>query len=98
MLIIESIETLIQGINKIQDIIHFAEDIYNKNILTTEEQKYLKININAFNNTLDNLKVLSEYYNEVDKIEQQNIIDTALDLYNNVDYLKSILNKIDNND
>jgi hypothetical protein len=94
MLIIESIETLIQGINKIQDIISFAEDIYNKNILTTEEQKYLKINIDAFNNNLDNLKVLSEYYINIDKIEQQNIINTALDLYNNVNYLKSILDQI----
>ena len=94
MLIIESIETLIQGINKIQDIISFAEDIYNKNILTTEEQKYLKINIDTFNNNLDNLKILSEYYSNVDKIEQQNIINTALDLYNNVNYLKSILDQI----
>ena len=94
MLIIESIETLIQGINKIQDTISFAENIYNKNILTTEEQKYLKINIDAFNNALDNLKILSEYYNTTDKIDQQNIINTALDLYNNVDYLKSILDQI----
>jgi hypothetical protein len=94
MLIIESIETLIQGINKIQNIISFAEDIYNKNILTMEEQKYLKINIDTFNNNLDNLKVLSEYYSNVDKIEQQNIINTALDLYNNVNYLKSILDQI----
>ena len=94
MLIIENIETLIQGINKIQDIISFAEDIYSKNILTTEEQKYLKINIDTFNNNLDNLKVLSEYYNNVDKIEQQNIINTALDLYNNVNYLKNILDQI----
>lgn len=94
MLIIESIETLIQGINKIQNTISFTEDIYNKNILTTEEQKYLKINIDAFNKALDNLKVLSKYYNEVDKIEQQNIINVALDLYNNVNYLKSILDQI----
>lgn len=94
MLIIESIETLIQGINKIQNIISFAEDIYNKNILTMEEQKYLKINIDTFDNNLDNLKVLSEYYSNVDKIEQQNIINTALDLYNNVNYLKSILDQI----
>ena len=94
MLIIENIETLIQGINKIQGIISFAENIYNKNILTAEEQKYLKINIDTFNNILNNLKTLSEYYNTVDKIEQQNIIDTALDLYNNVDYLKSILDQI----
>ena len=37
---------------------------------------------------------LSEYYNNVDKIEQQNIINTALDLYNNVNYLKDILDQI----
>jgi len=96
MLIIEDIDSLKIGIEKIEENLNFLTKISNSNTLIGQDQKDLNLSINEFTNNLNKLKLLTNNYNIYDSNNQQKIMDVAFDLYNDVNYLKDILNNIDN--
>lgn len=94
MFLIEDIDTLNMGINKIEEDLQFLIKIYKSNQLVGNDQNDLKLLINRFNNNLSKIKSFVKGYNTYSEKDQQNIMDVAYDLYNDVKYLKDILNQI----
>jgi len=94
MFLIEDIDTLNIGINKIEEDLQSLIKIYKSNQLVGNDQNDLKLLINRFNNSLSKIKSFIKGYNTYSEKDQQNIMDVAYDLYNDVKYLKDILNQI----
>jgi len=80
MFLIEDIDSLNIGINKIEKDLQFLTKIYKSNQLAENDQ--------------NDLKLLIKDYNSYSEKDQQNIMNVAYDLYNDVKYLKDILNQI----
>lgn len=91
MLIIENIDTLIQGINKIKENINIIKKLMGNLSLLEEEKILLNNNIIYFQKNIKGLENLLNLYNSFDDIEQQGIIDLTLDLYNDTNKVIQIL-------
>jgi len=94
MLIIEDIDSLNIGIEKIEENLNYIINIHKSNSLTGQDQKDLKISIKEFIGSLNKLKTIANNYNTYDNKDQQKLMNVAYDLYNNVKYLKDILDQI----
>jgi hypothetical protein len=94
MFLIEDIDSLNIGISKIEKDLQFLTKIYKSNQLAGNDQNDLELLINRFNNSLGKLKLFIKDYNSYSEKDQQNIMNVAYDLYNDVKYLKDILNQI----
>lgn len=93
MLIIENIDTLIQGIGKIRDKINNIEKAsVNINLnLSSNEKQWLNILINDFKINLIKIEKATKLYNTADRYEQQQLINITLDLYNDVNKVTQVL-------
>jgi hypothetical protein len=91
MLIIENIDTLIQGIEKIKDKINDIEKISVNTNLSPNEKQWLNILINDFKINLIKVEKATKLYNMADRYEQQQLINIALDLYNDVNKVIQVL-------
>jgi len=84
MLIIENLDTLLQGIKKIKEKINNIEQISSNINLSSNEKQELGILINDFKKNLKNIEKSINFYNIADKYKQQQLIDITLDLYNDI--------------
>ena len=91
MLVIENLDTLIQGIDKIKENIELIKDLSNSSYLSDEEKTLLNNNIVYFLKNLNGIENLSKSYDSFDSKEQQWIIDLTLDLYNDTNQIIKVM-------
>jgi hypothetical protein len=91
MLIIENIDTLIQGIGKIRGKINNIEKASVNINLSSNEKQWLNILINDFKINLIKIEKATKLYNTADRYEQQQLINITLDLYNDVNKVTQVL-------
>jgi hypothetical protein len=91
MLIIENIDTLIQGIGKIKDKINNIEKISVNTNLSSNEKQWLDILINDFKTNLIKIEKATKLYSMGDRYEQQKLINITLDLYNDINKVIQVL-------
>jgi hypothetical protein len=91
MLIIENIDTLIQGIGKIKDKIDNIEKISVNTNLSSNEKQWLDILINDFKTNLIKIEKATKLYSMGDRYEQQKLINITLDLYNDINKVIQVL-------
>jgi hypothetical protein len=94
MLIIENLDTLLQGISKIKKDIEYIKELSSQQYLSDEEMGLLSNNINYFLKNIKGIEILSNSYNSFDSGEQQRILDLTLDLYNDVNNIIQALKSI----
>lgn len=87
MLVIENLDTLIQGIDKIKENIELIKDLSNSSYLSDEEKTLLNNNIVYFSKNLNGIENLSKSYNSFTNKEQQWLVDLTLDLYNDINQI-----------
>ena len=87
MLVIENLDTLLQGIEKIKENIELIKKLSNSLSLSDEEKTLLNNNIIYFLKNLNGIENLSKSYNSFDNKEQQWLVDLTLDLYNNINQI-----------
>jgi uncharacterized protein YjgD (DUF1641 family) len=91
MLVIENLNTLLQGVEKIKENIELIKKLSNSLSLSNEEKTLLNNNIVYFTKNLNGIENLSKSYNSFDNKEQQWLIDLVLDLYNDVNQITQAL-------
>jgi hypothetical protein len=91
MLVIENLNTLIQGINKIKENIELIKKLSNSSYLSDEEKSLLNSNIVYFLKNLNGIETLSKSYNSFDSKEQQWLVDLTLDLYNDINQVIKVM-------
>ena len=87
MLVIENLDTLLQGIEKIKENIELIKKLSNSLSLSDEEKTLLNNNTIYFSKNLNGIENLSKSYNSFDNKEQQWLIDLILDLYNDINQI-----------
>ena len=91
MLIIENLDTLSQGIEKIKENIDLIIKLQININLFKEDKYMLDNNILYFQKHIKNLEELSKSYNTFDKNEQQQLINIVLDMYNDVNKILQVV-------
>jgi hypothetical protein len=84
MLIIENLDTLLQGVEKIKEKIDNIEQISSNINLSSNEKQWLNILISDFKKNLKNIEKAINFYDVADKYKQQQLINITLDLYNDI--------------
>lgn len=84
MLIIENLDTLLQGIEKIKEKIDNIEQISSNIGLSSDEKQWLDILTNDFKKNLKNIEKAINFYDIADKYKQQQLINITLNLYNDI--------------
>lgn len=87
MLVIENLDTLLQGIEKIKENIELIKKLSDILPLSNEEKILLNNNIIYFSKNINGIENLSKSYNSFDSKEQQWLIDLILDLYNDINQI-----------
>jgi hypothetical protein len=87
MLVIENLNTLLQGIEEIKENIEFIKKLSNSLSLSDKEKTLLYNNIIYFSKNLKGIENLSKSYNSFDNKEQQWLVDLILDLYNDTNQI-----------
>jgi hypothetical protein len=87
MLVIENLNTLLQGIKNIKENIEFIKKLSNSLSLSDKEKTLLDNNIIYFSKNLKGIENLSKSYNSFDNKEQQWLVDLILDLYNDTNQI-----------
>jgi hypothetical protein len=91
MLVIENLDTLIQGINKIKENIELVKKLSNSSYLSDEEKSLLNNNIVYFLKNLNGIENLSKSYDFFNSKEQQWLVDLTLDLYNDINQIIKVI-------
>lgn len=84
MLIIENLDTLLQGVEKIKEKINNIEQISSNIDLSSNDKQWLDILVNDFKKSLKNIEKAITFYDIADKYKQQQLINITLDLYNDI--------------
>jgi len=87
MLIIENLDTLLQGVEKIKEKIDNIEQISSNINLSSNEKQWLNILISDFKKNLKNIEKAINFYDVADKYKQQQLINITLDLYNDINQI-----------
>jgi hypothetical protein len=91
MLIIENLDTLLQGVEKIKEKIDNIEQISSNINLSSNEKQWLNILISDFKKNLKNIEKAINFYDVADKYKQQQLINLTLDLYNDVNKILEVI-------
>ena len=91
MLIIENLDTLLQGIEKIKEKIDNIEQISSNINLSSNEKQWLNILISDFKKNLKNIEKAINFYDVADKYKQQQLINITLDLYNDINQIIKVM-------
>jgi hypothetical protein len=91
MLVIENLDTLSQGIEKIKENIELVKKLSNSSYLSDEEKSLLNNNIVYFLKNLNGIENLSKSYDSFNSKEQQWLVDLTLDLYNDINQIIKVI-------
>jgi hypothetical protein len=91
MLIIENLDTLLQGVEKIKEKIDNIEQISSNINLSSNEKQWLNILISDFKKNLKNIEKAINFYDVADKYRQQQLINITLDLYNDINQVIKVM-------
>jgi uncharacterized membrane protein YgaE (UPF0421/DUF939 family) len=91
MLIIENLDTLLQGVEKIKEKIDNIKQISSNINLSSNEKQWLNILISDFKKNLKNIEKAINFYDVADKYKQQQLINLTLDLYNDVNKILEVI-------
>jgi hypothetical protein len=91
MLIIENLDTLLQGVEKIKEKIDNIEQISSNINLSSNEKQWLNILISDFKKNLKNIEKAINFYDVADKYKQQQLINITLDLYNDINQIIKVM-------
>jgi len=91
MLIIENLDTLLQGVEKIKEKIDNIEQISSNINLSSNEKQWLNILISNFKKNLKNIEKAINFYDVADKYKQQQLINLTLDLYNDINQIIKVI-------
>jgi hypothetical protein len=91
MLIIENLDTLLQGVEKIKEKIDNIEQISSNINLSSNEKQWLNILISDFKKNLKNIEKAINFYDVADKYKQQQLINITLDLYNDINQVIKVM-------
>jgi hypothetical protein len=91
MLIIENLDTLLHGVEKIKEKIDNIEQISSNSDLSSDEKQWLDILINDFKKNLKNIEKAINFYNTSNNIYKQQLINITLDLYNDINQIIKVI-------
>jgi hypothetical protein len=91
MLIIENLDTLLQGVEKIKEKIDNIEQISSNINLSSNKKQWLNILISDFKKNLKNIEKAINFYDVADKYKQQQLINITLDLYNDINQVIKVM-------
>ena len=91
MLIIENLDTLLQGVEKIKEKIDNIEQISSNINLSSNEKQWLNILISDIKKNLKNIEKAINFYDVANKYKQQQLINITLDLYNDINQVIKVM-------